>query len=78
MNTRADQCNRFGRTEVLVLRKTPVLSSCAIEMLVRVHASGISPKKAAIRASETRLVIRAAFPRVLLVSPSRHEESRMT
>ncbi|HEX5831591.1 MAG TPA: NAD(P)-dependent alcohol dehydrogenase, partial [Gemmatimonadaceae bacterium] len=60
---RAVQFDRYGASDVLTLRTVPVPSPGPDDELVRVHASGLNPKDAMVRAGAMRLLTGRTFPR---------------
>jgi NADPH:quinone reductase-like Zn-dependent oxidoreductase len=60
---RAVQFDRYGPPEVLEVRSLPVPVPRPNEVLVRVHASGLNPKDAAVRSGSLRLLTGRTFPR---------------
>ncbi len=60
---RAVQFDRYGNSDVLEVRTTPVPGPGRDEVLVRVHASGLNPKDAMVRQGGLRLLTGRRFPR---------------
>ena len=60
---RAVQYDEYGGSGVLKIRQVPVPVPGPSDVLVRVHASGVNPKDAMIRAGSLRLLTGRRFPR---------------
>jgi NADPH:quinone reductase-like Zn-dependent oxidoreductase len=60
---RAVQFDRYGDSDVLEVRTTPVPGPGRDEVLVRVHASGLNPKDPIVRQGGLRLLTGRRFPR---------------